>query len=137
LLPGTVFYQIEVWEMKCHRDLEAWKKSMSLVQEIYRITSSFPNQEIYGLTNQMRRAGVSIPSNIAEGAARNSKKEFIQFLHIALGSLSEVETQILIAKGLGYINEQENLLKEIETIRKLVAGLIRSLKKTVTNYSDE
>jgi four helix bundle protein len=95
--------------MKCHRDLEAWKRSMTLVQEIYSITGSFPNHELFGLTNQMRRAGVSIPSNIAEGAARNSKKEFIQFLYIAIGSLSEVETQILIAKGLGYINEQENL----------------------------
>ena len=102
---------------------------MNLVQEIYSITGSFPNQEMFGLTNQMRRGAVSVPSNIAEGAARNSKKEFIQFLYIALGSLAEVETQILIAKGLGYLNDQEHLLKEIETIRKLVTGLVHSLKR--------
>ncbi len=73
---------------------------MDLVSNIYKITEFFPNKELYGLTNQIRRAAVSIPSNIAEGAARNSKKEFIQFLYIALGSLSELETQIIIANRL-------------------------------------
>ncbi|HER24967.1 MAG TPA: four helix bundle protein [Candidatus Atribacteria bacterium] len=77
---------------------------MDLVSNIYRITESFPNKELYGLTNQIRRAAVSVPSNIAEGAARSSKKEFIQFLYIALGSLSELETQIIIANGLEYLN---------------------------------
>ena len=79
-------------KIRNHKDLEVWKKSMDLVSNIYKITESFPNKELYGLTNQIRRAAVSIPSNIAEGAARNSKKEFIQFLYIALGSLSELET---------------------------------------------
>lgn len=72
-------------EIKNHKDLEVWKKSMDLVSNIYKITESFPNKEIYGLTNQIRRSAVSVPSNIAEGAARSSKKEFIQFLYIALG----------------------------------------------------
>jgi four helix bundle protein len=76
-----------------HKDLDVWKKSMNLVVLIYDITSKFPSDERFGLTSQMRRAAVSIPSNIAEGAARKGDKEFIQFLMIALGSLSEVETQ--------------------------------------------
>jgi len=79
-------------EIKNHKDLEVWKKSMDLVSNIYKITESFPNKELYGLTNQIRRAAVSVPSNIAEGAARSSKREFIQFLYVALGSLSELET---------------------------------------------
>jgi len=87
-------------EIKNHKDLEVWKKSMDLVSNIYKITEPFPNKELYGLTNQIRRAAVSVPSNIAEGAARSSKKEFIQFLYIALGSLSELETQIIIANSL-------------------------------------
>lgn len=89
---------------------------MDLVQEIYTITGMFPNHEIYGLTNQIRRGAISIPSNIAEGAARNSKKEFVQFLYVSLGSLAEVETQILIAHSLGYLNDQDNVLREIEVI---------------------
>jgi len=91
-------------EIRNHKDLEVWKKSMDLVSNIYKITESFPNKELYGLTNQIRRAAVSVPSNIAEGAARSSKKEFIQFLYIALGSLSELETQIIIANRLEYLN---------------------------------
>ena len=84
-------------KIRNHKDLEVWKKSMDLVSNIYKITESFPNKEIYGLTNQIRRSAVSVPSNIAEGAARSSKKEFIQFLYIALGSLAELETQMIIA----------------------------------------
>jgi len=91
-------------EIRNHKDLEVWKKSMDFVSNIYKITESFPNKEVYGLTNQIRRAAVSVPSNIAEGAARSSKKEFIQFLYIALGSLSELETQIIIANRLEYLN---------------------------------
>ncbi|MCB9082604.1 MAG: four helix bundle protein, partial [Lewinellaceae bacterium] len=89
-----------------HKDLDAWKISMELVQWIYEVTRDFPNQELYGLTNQLRRSAVSIPSNIAEGAARNSDKDFLRFLYIALGSLAEVETQLIIAINLGYLNEQ-------------------------------
>jgi four helix bundle protein len=76
--------------MKSHKDLDVWKKSMDLVTDIYRVTKDFPKEEIYGLTNQMRRCVVSIPSNIAEGGGRNSKREFIQFLYISLGSVSEL-----------------------------------------------
>ncbi|MFA5010608.1 MAG: four helix bundle protein [Ignavibacteria bacterium] len=86
--------------IKTHKDLEVWKKSIDLVSEIYEITKSFPKEEIYGLTNQIRRSAVSIPSNIAEGAGRNHDKEFIQFLYIAMGSSSELETQIFICKNL-------------------------------------
>lgn len=114
---------------KNHKDLEAWKESMDLVDLVYRGTKSFPPEELYGLASQMRRAAVSIPSNIAEGAARNSKKEFNQFLHVSLGSVSELETQVLISKRLGYMDREEALLCQIETIRKLLLGLIKYLRK--------
>jgi four helix bundle protein len=116
-------------EIKNHKDLEVWKKSMDLVSNIYKITESFPNKELYGLTNQIRRAAVSIPSNIAEGAARNSKKEFIQFLYIALGSLSELETQIIIANRLEYLNNLDTLSEDLKFVQKLINGLIYYLKK--------
>ena len=109
--------------------MEVWKKSMDLVSDIYKITESFPNKELYGLTNQIRRAAVSVPSNIAEGAARNSKKEFIQFLYIALGSLSELETQIIIANRLEYLNNLDILLEDLKFVEKLINGLIYYLKK--------
>jgi four helix bundle protein len=111
-----------------HKDLDVWKKAIEFVAEIYKITRNFPKDEIYGLTSQIRRAAVSIPSNIAEGAARNSTKEFIQFLYIALGSASETETQLIIAKEIGYIEKVEEKLDEIERIRKMILGLIRHLK---------
>ena len=115
--------------LKSHKDLDVWKRSMHLVDSIYKVTKSFPNDELYGLTNQMRRAAISIPSNIAEGAARNSKNEFIQFLYISLGSLSELETQTIIANRLGYLTNPNNLLDDIEIIRKLINGLIYALKR--------
>ncbi len=114
-----------------HKDLDVWKKSMCFVTEVYRVTQSFPKAEIYGLANQMRRAAVSVPSNIAEGAGRAARKEFLQFLHIALGSLSELETQILIAGNLNYINDCESMTKEAAIIQKLLNGLIFSIKKKV------
>mgnify|MGYP003578988023 CR=1 FL=1 len=86
---------------KPHKNLEAWKQSMDLVVEVYKTTKEFPHQEIYGIANQVRRAAVSVPSNIAEGAARQTKKEFANFLHVAQGSLSELDTQIEIASRLG------------------------------------
>jgi len=116
-------------EIRNHKDLEVWKKSMDLVSNIYKITESFPNKELYGLTNQIRRAAVSVPSNIAEGAARSSKKEFIQFLYIALGSLSELETQIIIASRLEYLNNLDTLLEDLKVVQKLINGLIYYLKK--------
>lgn len=115
-------------EIKNHKDLNVWQLSMELVTDIYRLTGTFPKEEIYGLTNQMRRAAVSVPSNIAEGAARNSKKEFIQFLHIALGSSAELETQLIIASNLEFVQEVEPFLKNLTTIKKMLNGLIYHLK---------
>ena len=99
--------------MKSHRDLDAWKKSIGLVSEIYLLTKKFPPDELYGLTSQMRRAAVSVPSNIAEGAARGSSKEFSRFLSISLGSLAEMETQLLIAENLNYLPPDISLSQEI------------------------
>jgi len=114
--------------LRGHKDLEVWKKSMAFVTTIYKVTQEFPKEEIYGLTNQMRRAAVSVPSNISEGAARGSKKEFVQFLHIALGSVAELDTQIMIAGNLQYISNIDQLSLETEMLRKLLNGLIYSLK---------
>lgn len=88
--------------MKRHKDLEVWKKSISLISSIYTATTDFPASEVYGITNQIRRSAVSIPSNIAEGSARQGNKEFVQFLYISLGSLAELETQLNIARNLDY-----------------------------------
>ena len=114
--------------MKTHKDLEAWKEAMNLVEMIYQITESFPNTEIYGITGQLKRASISIPSNIAEGAGRKGEKEFIQFLYIALGSIAEVETQIFLSKRLGFIDDIDGLNNSIERVTKLIYGLIRFLK---------
>ncbi len=113
--------------IKTHKDLDVWKKSMDLVMDVYRNTKTFPKEEIYGLTSQIRRAVISIPSNVAEGASRNSKKEFSQYLYIALGSASELETQILIAERLGYMQDSDKLLENTESIKKMLNGLIRHL----------
>ena len=88
---------------RSYRDLVVWRKSIDLVKAIYSYTRSFPKEEIYGIVSQMRRAGVSIPANIAEGQARNGKKEFLQFLGIAQGSLAELETLLTISESLGYL----------------------------------
>jgi four helix bundle protein len=116
--------------MKTHKDLLAWKNSINLVTDIYKLTESFPREELYGLTNQIRRSAVSIPSNIAEGAGRNSKKEYIQFLYISLGSLSELETQLIISQNLAFIKEEKlDVLKgKLNEIRSQLSGLIRYLK---------
>jgi four helix bundle protein len=117
--------------MKTHKDLEVWKKAIDMVTQVYRITNSFPKEELYALTNQIRRSAVSVPSNIAEGAGRSADKEFLQFLNYATGSLSELETQMIIAYNLGYINaEQKELVNELlATIFKMLAGLIAYVKK--------
>ncbi|MDP8298391.1 MAG: four helix bundle protein [Candidatus Tantalella remota] len=112
-----------------HKELEAWKQSMLLTEGIYVVTKSFPDQEKFGLVNQLRRAAVSVPSNIAEGAARDTTKEFIRFLYIALGSISEVKTQLILSERLRYSKEDEELLSNAETVKKLLFGLIKALKK--------
>jgi len=114
-----------------YRDLIAWTKAMELVTEIYRVTHNFPKEELFGLTSQLRRAAVSIPSNIAEGKGRLSKGEFRQFLGNARGSLAEVETQIIIARNLSYLDEAETnrLLTKVEEVGKVLNGLISAVKK--------
>ncbi len=113
-----------------HKELDVWKTSIEFVSDIYQISGNFPKEEIYGLTSQIRRAAVSIPSNIAEGAARNHNSEFIQFLYIAIGSLSEVETQLLISRNLTYLDEDilELMEGKIKLIRTQISGLIKYLK---------
>jgi len=111
-----------------HKDLNVWNDAMELVTDIYRLTKSFPKEELYGLTSQIRRSAVSVPSNIAEGAARKNKTEFIQFLYIALGSLSELETQLIISKNLNYSETISSLLSKVTDIRKMTFGLIKSIK---------
>lgn len=113
--------------LKTHKDLETWKMAVDFVTEIYNITTEFPDAERFGLQSQIRRAAVSLPANIAEGAARQTKKEFIQFLYIGMGSLSELETLLIIAKNLKLI-ESQRLLNKIEELRKMLFGLINSLK---------
>jgi len=114
--------------VKSHEDLQVWQMAIDFVTDLYKVTNNFPQSELYGLTNQIRRASVSIPSNIAEGSARNSTKEYIQFLYIALGSTAEVETQLLISKNLGYTNDT-NLEGQIKNIKGKLINLIGSLKR--------
>ena len=120
--------------IKTHKDLEVWKRSLDLVEQVYVITRSFPKDEIYGLSLQMRRAAISVPSNIAEGAARGSKKEFIQFLYVALGSLEELETQFILACRLGFIPDR-SLSGTIEEVRKMLLGLLRFLKRNLSRVT--
>jgi four helix bundle protein len=120
-------------EIRTHKDLEAWKEAMALAKEIYELTRDFPKEETYGLVSQIRRAAVSIPSNLAEGAARNSNKEFIHYLYVSLGSLAELETQLLLSRDLGYAQNEE-INERVERVRKLLLGLIKYLKgKAVTS----
>ena len=111
-------------------DLIAWQKGHKLVLRIYKITIQFPRIEAYALADQMRRAVVSITSNIAEGFSRKSNKEKTQFYYIAMGSLTEIQNQLLIAKDLDYISESDfnEIIEQITTVKKLIFGLIRSLK---------
>lgn len=108
--------------MKTHKDLDVWRRSIDLVASVYKTTSLFPKEELYGLTSQIRRAAVSIPSNIAEGAARNHVNEFRQFLYIALGSGAELETQLIIAKMLGFISDEKSqtLINELNSISRML-----------------
>ena len=113
--------------LRTHKDLDVWNAAMELAGQIYTLTAQFPKEELYGLTSQTRRCAVSIPSNIAEGAARNSRKEFVRFLHIALGSVAELETQLILAKNMGFLSETSSF-DRIEKVRMMLSGLIRFLK---------
>lgn len=116
-------------DLRLHRKLDVWRMSMDFVKEIYLVTEKFPSSELYGLTSQMRRAVVSIPSNLAEGAARKGSKEFKQFLNIAQGSISELDTQIELALLLGFIDKKNHseLMDKLTQISKMLYGLSRSL----------
>ena len=116
--------------VKDYRELIVWQKAVDLVEAVYRVTRSFPREEVYGLTSQIRRAVVSVPSNIAEGQARNSTADFLHFLSIARRSLKEVETQVIIARRLGYIDEklEGDLTSLTEEVSRLISGLMRSLR---------
>jgi len=117
---------------RTHTDLEAWRKGIELVKSIYQATASFPTEERYGLTSQLRRAAVSVPTNIAEGAARGSRKEFRQFLTIARGSLSELETLLVIATEVGHLDPavQQDLMSSCSRVSALLTGLLKSLART-------
>ncbi len=115
--------------MKNFKNLIVWQKSMELVKNIYDITNSFPNSEIYGLTSQIRRSAISIPSNIAEGAGRG-KKEMSHFLTIAIGSSFELETQLILSKDIDYINEElfSQINANLDEVQKMLFGLQKSLQ---------
>jgi four helix bundle protein len=113
-----------------HHDLHAWQLAIELVKEVYALTAIFPRDEMYGLTSQMRQAAVSVPSNIAEGAARATEKEFLHFLYVARGSLSELETQTTIARELGLAPDQSSVDSLTEDVFSKLGGLIKSKKVT-------
>jgi four helix bundle protein len=111
-----------------HRELRAWQAAVELVETVYQITAAFPRDEIFGLISQMRRAAISVPANIAEGAARTGTKELLHFLSIASGSLSELDTNLEIATRLGLIKDSTKLVSEIDKVFALLVGLSTSLK---------
>lgn len=117
--------------IKNFKSLNIWIRSRALVKDIYRISKKLPKDEMYGLTSQIRRAAVSVPSNIAEGCGRNHLKELIQFLNIAIASLCEIETQLYLTMDLEYTTEKEiePIINETIEIRRMIAGYINSLKK--------
>ena len=116
-------------KIKSYQDLDVWKKGIEIVKDIYRCTEKYPDTEKYGLVSQMRRAAVSIPSNIAEGFRRYHNKEYKQFLYVVLGSCAELETQIIISKELGYIEEDsgKSILEKIDHTCRMTSNLIKKL----------
>lgn len=120
--------------VQSYRDLKVWQKGRTLVSRIYQASSQFPQTEMYGLTSQIRRAAISIPSNLAEGSAKGSTREFMRFIGIAYGSLAEVETQLFLASDLSFItaSEREALLEETSELGRMLNGLLRSLESKVT-----
>jgi four helix bundle protein len=113
--------------MKHYKDLLVWQKAIALVTQVYIVTRSFPREELYGLTSQICRAAVSVPSNIAEGQARLTPGEFRQFLGIARGSLAELDTQLIIATNLGYLTETGSLFEQLAEVGRMLSGLLASL----------
>ena len=116
-------------KINSYRDLLVWRKGLELAQQLYKTTQSFPQEDRYGLISQIRRAAISVPSNIAEGQARYGQREFIQFLYIAKGSLAELDTQCIIAQELGYVEKQQNesVLLKIDELQRMLYCLIEKL----------
>ena len=113
-----------------HHELVAWQVSVELVGDLYRLTETFPATETYGLASQIRRAAISVPSNIAEGAARTTKRDSAHYLAMARGSLSEIDTQLTIAKQLNYIDNDEEVQQKLDRIFGLIGGLLKSIRTT-------
>ena len=120
--------------METHKDLRVWQQSIEMVTSIYLMTQSFPKEEMFGLVSQLRRASVSVPSNIAEGYARGTDKEKLHFLRISSGSMSEVETQLMLGLNLGYIDQEKynELSETVTSVWKQLNSLISSIKKKLT-----
>lgn len=120
-------------QIKSYRDLVIWQKGIELAEVIYQVTSKFPTDERFGLVNQLRRAAVSVPSNIAEGQTRNHTREFVQFLYVSLGSLSEIDTQLTIAQRMDYLDEQlyAGIGDRLVTLKKMIYALINSLAQRI------
>jgi four helix bundle protein len=116
--------------MRSHKDLIAWKKALALASKVYAVTRQLPSEERHGLVSQLRQAAVSIASNIAEGSARRSSAEFMHYLHIARGSLSELETQMMLLIDQGFIEDRQAPLIDIDEVGRLLNGLIRSLSQS-------
>lgn len=114
--------------MKTHKELDVWNEGIELVVKVYEILNKFPKEEKYGMIDQIKKSAVSIPSNIAEGAARNSKKEFLQFLFISLGSISELETQLIISDKLGFLHDK-SVLSSLDKEKYKLLGLIKYLRE--------
>jgi four helix bundle protein len=121
--------------LKSYKELKVWEKAYQVCLDLSQITRNFPQEEKYGLTSQIRRAAISIPSNIAEGYGRKTTGEYIQALYVAYGSLCELETQILLAVGLGYLSSEKNTVfqKEIGDVERMLKGLIKSLRNKHSN----
>ncbi len=119
-----------------HKDLEVWQKAMDLVESIYSLTKDFPREEIYGLSSQMRRAVVSIPSNIAEGRCKRSTREFVRYIGIASGSAAELETQLLISKRLGYVGEKtfDQVFSELDSVGRMLNKLYLRLDNKASSH---
>jgi four helix bundle protein len=130
LLQALWFTKERFGNERSFRDIKAWQKAIELVVEIYSSTRSFPREEVYGLANQLRRAAVSVPSNIAEGKGRCTDKEFLLFLHHARGSVFEVETQLAIAGRLGYLTQadEQRIRTQAGEIARMLNGLIKAIK---------
>nr|WP_299337697.1 four helix bundle protein [Allomuricauda sp.] len=116
-----------------YRNYKVWQRSHDLVLEIYRVTENYPESEQFGLVSQMRRASISVPTNIAEGCGRETQKELVRFLYISSGSAHELDYLVLISQELGFLatSKSEILLKEIDEIKKMLAALIMAIKKTL------